>query len=738
MSALVKTSVFWISVLMLLPASAGDWTHWRGKNQNGYSQEKNLPSTWSKDGENLLWHVPRGSRATPMVMNDRVYIIGRTGGDKTLQEMVTCIDLVSGKVIWEHKFNVFLTDIVEHRLGWAQIAGDPETGNVYTHGVQGLFKCLDTDGNVVWEYSLTEQYGRISGYGGRTHSPIVVNDLVIMGSSYSSWGEFGRALHRVAAFDKKTGEIRWWYTSPGRMLDTTYSVPVIADLNGRLAMITGFADGTVQALEVNTGRMIWTFSLSKRGINTSVLYHDGKVFVTHSEESFGTNVMGSIVCLDATGTGDITETGVVWRKDGMGAGYASPAMADGMLFIASNKANIHALDPATGDQIWEFNYGTAAKGSPTIADGKIFIGEMGAIYHILAYDKKGAKRLDEEKFTQANGSPIEIFSSPSIADGRVLLATKDDTYCIGTEPAKPSKAKAMTWNTPKGTKPAQILVIPAETEVAAGSEKTFRAHAFDAKGNLVGPARVTWSVQGIDGEMGDDGTLKAAASKKTQAGHVIAKAGDMEAKARLRVVPSLPYHEDFDSLKEGAPPAGWITSGLKSKVVEKDGEKVLKKLADRMHPAFARMRNYMLPPMEPGYTVQADLFGQSKKRSWPDMGLINCRYMLRVMGTTRKPVVRLVSWDPIPRIQVDAPFEWKPDQWYTAKLSYDIVDGKGMVRGKVWPRGEEEPAEWTVTMEDPIPNSGGSPGLYGYSVGTTEKSPGTPVYYDNVHITKND
>jgi hypothetical protein len=150
------------------------------------------------------------------------------------------------------------------------------------------------------------------------------------------------------------------------------------------------------------------------------------------------------------------------------------------------------------------------------------------------------------------------------------------------------------------------------------------------------------------------------------------------------------------------------------------------------------MRNYMMPPLKQGYTVQADLYGQSKKRRfWPDMGLINCRYNMTLMGTTRTPTLRLVTYDPIPRLQKDVEFDWKPDTWYTMKMRYAIEDGVGHVRGKVWPRGEAEPEAWTIEMTDPLPNPEGSPALYGYSTAITETSTGTEVFYDNVSITRN-
>src|SRR5712692_469737 len=194
--------------------AAADWAHWRGPEQNGASREKDLPERFSTDPSdpksNCLWKQPYGSRSTPLVMNGRVYIIGDVGQGTSEQERVVCFDADSGKPLWEHRFNVFLTDIVSSRVGWTNLAGDPETGNVYAHGVQGLFFCFDKDGKVLWSHSLTEEYGRITGYGGRVNSPIVDGDLVIMGMPNASWGEQARGANRFLAFDKRTGQVVWW------------------------------------------------------------------------------------------------------------------------------------------------------------------------------------------------------------------------------------------------------------------------------------------------------------------------------------------------------------------------------------------------------------------------------------------------------------------------------------------------------------------------------------------------
>ena len=63
---------------------------------------------------------------------------------------------------------------------------------------------------------------------------------------------------------------------------------------------------------------------------------------------------------------------------------------------------------------------------------------------------------------------------------------------------------------------------------------------------------------------------------------------------------------------------------------------------------------------------------------------------------------------------------------------------KARLRAKVWPRGEAEPESWNIDVIDPNPNRDGSAGIYGYSVGTTSKSDGPEILFDNFKVMKND
>ena len=172
-------------------AYAGDWSHWRGAGQAGFVRETAVVKSWSPAGENLLWKSDIGGRTTPIVQNGRVYFNAPVGERQSLQERVVCLDADSGELLWEHRFNVFLSTIVENRVGWSAMVGDLDTGNVYVHGTGGELICFDKDGGVKWKKSLTEEFGRISGYGGRLHTPII--DGVC--GSRARWPSFASRLN---------------------------------------------------------------------------------------------------------------------------------------------------------------------------------------------------------------------------------------------------------------------------------------------------------------------------------------------------------------------------------------------------------------------------------------------------------------------------------------------------------------------------------------------------------------
>ena len=536
---------------LLITAARGDWAGWRGPSQNGVGHDTGLISEWSPEGTNLLWRADFIGRSTPVVLDGRVYVVGRVGSDITEQERVASFDADTGELVWEHRFNLFHTTIPFNRVGWTSPAADPETGYIYAHGVQGLFFCFDRDGRIVWSRSLTEEYGRIAGYGGRVHTPVVVGDLVVMSFLNVSWGAHTVPRHRYFAFDKRTGDVVWTSAPGGRPLDTTYSVPVVAHINGQELLIAGNSDGGIYAMKAQTGEKVWGFKLSRRGINSSVVVEGNLVYAAHSEENLDSTEMGRVVCIDGTGTGDVTATHEVWRYDGCAVGYSSPVLHNLDLFVVDNSANLHNLDAATGARRWHYSLGTVGKGSPVWADGKIFATEVNGGFHIVDVSAAVPERKDAERIlVDSEDRPAEIYGSPAIERGRIYFSTEEGLYCLGDKATAASTAAAKAPLEPTAAgKAAYLLVTPTELLAQPGQPLKFEARAFDADGNPFGTVAASWSLENITGSQDGKGGLKLKAGG--QAGTVRASFEGLEAGARVRALPKLPWTEDFEKVEEG-------------------------------------------------------------------------------------------------------------------------------------------------------------------------------------------
>jgi outer membrane protein assembly factor BamB len=747
---------------------AADWTHWRGPEQSGVSREKDLPDRWSPnpkaENNNLIWKQPYGGRSTPIIMNGRVFFINSAGEGLTGQERVMCFDAETGKVLWEYKFNVWLADIDILRVGWTNLAGDPETGNIYAAGTQGLLICFNRDGKVIWQHSLTEEYGRITGYGGRISSPTVDGDLVIYGMLNANWGDHAAPGNRFIAFDKRTGTPVWWSAPCERPKDTYASCPIIAVINGERLLITGAGDGGIYALKVRTGEKVWSYMVSAGGLSSSPVVEGNRVYICHGAENLDTAVQGKVVCLDASQIKD-GKPALVWEKPGIKVRYSSPAIHEGRLYVCDESAKLHCFNAADGKSLWSFKYGRNAKGAPVWADGKIYVAEVNGRFHILKPGDKRCEELHEQFFSSRDGLDVEINGTAAVANGRVYFTTSSEFYCIGKKnPSKksdPIPTKFQLVSLAPDARPAHIQVIPADVLLEPGETAQFKVRAFDAKGNFLKEIPAQWSLPAppppppagkpatnakpqtgggpppLKGEISADGTLKVDPALPGQFGFVEAKADGLAARARVRVVSHLPVRQDFEKVPEGRTPGGWVNCQGKFVVEAKDGSKVLHKLANNASPLFARAYTYLGKPTWHGYTIQADVMGMKKGGDLSDVGIVANRYSLILDGNKQR--LRIVSWEstPHPRVEQVMPWPWKEGEWYTLKLTVDAKGDKAHIRGKAWARGQTEPKEWTIEFEDPLPNREGSPALYSYSLGIIEKQTGSDLYYDNVSVTPN-
>lgn len=704
---------------------AGDWPNWRGPEYNGVSREKGLPDKWTADGENLLWrNEALATRSTPIVMNGKVYVVCRAFPETTQEgEKVVCADLETGKVLWESIHNVFLSDAPAERVGWSSVAADAQTGNVYLLGLGSHFQCLDGQtGKVVWEHSMSEEYGMLSTYGGRTNFPMIFEDLVVVSGVTTGWGEYSVPAHRFIAFDKRNGAAIWVASTRPRPEDTTYSTPVFSVIRGQAQMIFGAGDGSVYGIQPRTGKTIWSYDASTRGINTTPLVVGNRVYSSHAERNVSdTNILGSLFSFDIEENPKIPENKLLWKRPAVAVGRSSPILVDDRLYYVEDGGALIVIDAKNGKSVASKKLGRIMFGSPVYADGKIFVAENTGKIYTFKPTPNGIEQINRVSV------PEEIFGSPAVSNGRVLFPTTTALYCVGVKDAKvesdpipPLPAESPVF---EDQAIAHLQVAPVEMLLAPGQKSKLQVRGFNRKGQfvkLVDDAAVT--VEGA-GEF-KNGEFIAKGNASGQIAIITAKLGEISGAARARVEPELPWSFDFNDKK--IPPT-WIGANVRFQPKEFNGESVLVKVTTV--PKGTRSQSWMGWTTLHDYTVQADFFGTEANGKMPSMGLIAQRYTLDLMPSQE---LQIRSWTSRVELRFakTIPFEWSPNQWYTMKFQAANENGAAVLRGKVWKRGEAEPDAWTIEASDATPNTIGSPGVFGNATDAE-------FYIDNVKVTAN-
>jgi outer membrane protein assembly factor BamB len=695
--------------------SLGDWPEMRGPNRDGQSRETGLIERWALNGENFLWRVPYGGRSAPIVMGNRVYLQNPSGRGTDLQERVMALDADTGKPVWEYKFNIFQSDVPSHRVGWASPAADPETGNIYALSGGAQVIALNRDGKLLWQRSFGEEWAAFTTHGGRTMSPLIDGDLVIVSAAVSSWGSSANRAHRIFGLDKRTGEIVYLSNPGGRPYDTAYAAPLIATINGVRQLIVGLGDGAVHSIKPQTGQKLWSFVAAKRAINTGVVVKDSTVIISHGDENLDVNELGLIAAIDGSQSGDIKTT--KWALKGTEFSFSSPLIDGSRVYQIDGSSRLHAFDIASGRELWAQALGTAQKAPPVMADGKIYVGTDGGKFFIIRPMADRAEvvssvLLPESKNSccGSEGTPEQILAGAAISRGRIYFVSSDAVYAIGSRQAKAVTGVALDEPAVKGEgAPAHVQIVPAEMVLKAGQTVNLRARLFDDKGRFLREENATWSLEGVKGSFNGN-AFTVANDPSEQAGLIKGTVGSLTGEARARVVRALPWKETFDSYADAAVPAGWVNAVAgKLSVATLDGQKVLQKGPDNT--IFKRIRAFVGPTDLSNYTFEADVRVAEQRRQMGDIGITVQRYSLVLYGNAQK--LKLEPWEPETVRTVTTPFSWKPNTWYRLKLRVEnLPDGKVRARGKAWPAGTAEPAEWQIDKTDPIGNHEGAPGLF--------------------------
>lgn len=758
---LLATGLFLVSPPLSAEHVTG-WLHWRGPQQNGTSSEKNLPDKLAADQP--LWVAPLAGQSTPVIANGKLFTLGYDGEGPDLQETLTCFDAETGAKQWEQRFNDFLSDIIYTRYATSNPTVDPETGNVYMQGSQGILASFTPDGKPLWRHSMMELYGRLTFPNGRTSTPVIDKDMVFTHGITANWGANGPAADRFYAFDKKTGDLVWSSTPGARPKDSSYAPPTLAWWNGQRVFYCGTGDGSIVCVNARTGEPLWRVQITQGGVNTQVLLHkNDKLIAIHGSENLDTSEIGRMVAvripteLKKTTNSEPSVFAMkeleLWRND-LSAFTSSPILVGDTIYQVAETGDLCAIDALTGNVAWKLKIGIEQRNASLLhADGKLYVPILedpvvkgkGGLYIV----RPGEKAAEELSHIQLEG---RCFGSPTVYNGKLYLQTTQKLYCFGSKgknsglPPEPAVEK---WPEPGPAK--QLQVIPSEVLLYPGQTAAFRVRKLDAKGLTVDEAMDLGQVKfasyipptarvraKMNASFNPKGEIVAAPELVPSAGAFEATAGDLKGYFRGRVLPNLPITADFDSVpidtphatEEGVkfayPPLSWIGARFKFEIRELEGQKVFTKTIDNK--LFQRAAVFIGHPNMKNYTVEADVLSDGSRRKMSEVGVINQRYAVVLKGNSQELEVN----SNFERVKVTVPFKWSPKVWYHLKTRVDVApDGSGVVRAKAWKKDEAEPTAWTIEAPHRHAHENGSPGLFGFSPQDMR------VYIDNVAVTKN-
>jgi outer membrane protein assembly factor BamB len=519
--------------------------------------------------------------------------MGYEGQDADLQEGLACFDAETGKLLWKKLFNDFLSDVIYLRYATSSPAVDPETGNIYTQGSQGLLTCFSPDGGVLWQHSMMEEYGRLTFPNSRTASPLLDQELVITRGITSAWGAHGPAGDRFYAFDKKSGDLVWSSAPGDRPQDNTFTHPWLSFHEGKRVLYSAGGDSTLLALNARTGEPLWRVPVAKAGakggINASVVEHKGRIIVIHESENIDSSEVGRMAAFKipqgvkppTPATPQILQVKDLeqWRNP-VGSLASSPVLVGDRIYEVSGTGDLVAVDANTGKVLWKKKLGIEQRqSSPFYADGLLYIGMY------IAAQGEGATTVAEgndggsgELFViKPSDTGCEIvsrtildgkcFGSPIAYNGKVYVQTDRKLYCFGAKGANKGLAAEPgpeKWPAP-GPK-TQLQIIPSEVLLKPGQTQTFRVRALDANGftveEKIDPKTLLWepfipptALVKVTMKAGFDpsGQLKGEA---ISAGQWKATLGNLTGFIKGRVVSALPIKQDFETfeLKETTGP----------------------------------------------------------------------------------------------------------------------------------------------------------------------------------------
>jgi outer membrane protein assembly factor BamB len=401
-----------LTLLAGTAALAGDnWPQFRGPNGDGISTATNVPRTWSET-QNVRWKVPVHNKgwSSPVVWGEQVWVT--TAHEKGYTFSAIGFDRATGQTI--HDLLLFRADDpkdISQYNSYASPTPAIEAGRIYVHFGSFGTACVDTaTGQTLWQRTDLE----CDHWRGPASSPVLYKDrLFLLFDGYDR--------QYVVCLNKATGATLWRtdrklpYPDDGD-LKKAFATPAVFEIDGQAQLVAPAAVGTI-AYDVETGKEIWR--VIHGGMNQAIrpILAHGLIFLNSGHTKH-------LLAVRAGQTGDLTDTGIVWRANNVSSTRPSPIVVGDYLYMVNDTGVAFCYDARTGKRIWQESLGGAFSASPVYAAGHLyFCAENGKTYVVAAapkFDLVAENRLD-----------AGCRASPAIAGDAIYLRTVTHLYCLG-------------------------------------------------------------------------------------------------------------------------------------------------------------------------------------------------------------------------------------------------------------------------------------------------------------------
>ena len=391
-----------------------DWPQWQGQHRSAISMEGGLLQQWPKNGPALAWKVGDlgGGDSTPSVAAGRIFGMSHQKDD----EVVWALSEKDGSKLWLQRIGpAFQQEMSQSKEGPGStptVDGD----RLYVIGMAGDVVCMNVgDGKIVWQRSLTKDFGGIVPKWSYRESPLVDYEKLIVTP--------GGADATVVALNKLTGETIWSSKVPEDP-KAAYASAIAIDLGG-IRQYVQLTAKTLVGVSADDGKFLWKYDqpASNTGISCSTpIYQDGVVFAS---SAYGNG--GGLVRLKPEAGGGINAEEVYFTKK-MQNHHGGMVVLDGYLYGANGGNGggfLVCLELLTGEVKWTER--EVPKGSLAYADGRIYYRTEGG--ELLLIEPSPKEYRERGRFEQPERSAKPAWAHPVIANGKLYIRDHDLLFC---------------------------------------------------------------------------------------------------------------------------------------------------------------------------------------------------------------------------------------------------------------------------------------------------------------------